>query len=236
MTGRTVGGGGDVHPVRRTQPTMQHNTQHGDTGPPLSLQAFRALSMTPSHTLSSSARPWQPAQKTQQRKRLDRRRTRETGHPHGNGNENSSGVAACPGHCMRAYEGAHADVYCFACRFAARVSMMWCTPCGSSTTFVPSHRALLVNSEQSSLMSRSCVVHSATVSTQASNGDDRKSTHLELRIARDAPPRSEHLHVLVTLLRRRERAALAHNHRAACLIRNRLPQERRHRHLARREC
>ena len=41
-----------------------------------------------------------------------------------------------------------------ACR-AASVSMMWCTPSGSSTTLVPSHRALLVNSVHSSLMSTS---------------------------------------------------------------------------------
>lgn len=44
---------------------------------------------------------------------------------------------------------------CACACFAASVSMMWCTPSGSSTTFVPSHRALLVNSEQSSLMSTS---------------------------------------------------------------------------------
>jgi len=39
--------------------------------------------------------------------------------------------------------------------FIVSESMMERTPCGSSTTFVPSHRALLENSEQSSAMSES---------------------------------------------------------------------------------
>lgn len=40
--------------------------------------------------------------------------------------------------------------------YLVNLSMIWCTPCGSSTTFVPSHFALFVNSAQSSLMSTSC--------------------------------------------------------------------------------
>lgn len=44
----------------------------------------------------------------------------------------------------------------FCCTLAVSVSMMCETPEGSSTTFVPSHFALFVNSVHSSLMSMSC--------------------------------------------------------------------------------
>lgn len=42
-------------------------------------------------------------------------------------------------------------------RLTAKVSMMSLTLSGSRTTFVPSHRAFLVNSEHSSLMSTFCI-------------------------------------------------------------------------------
>ena len=44
----------------------------------------------------------------------------------------------------------------FCCILALSVSMICVTPEGSSTTFVPSHLALFVNSVHSSLMSISC--------------------------------------------------------------------------------
>ena len=44
----------------------------------------------------------------------------------------------------------------FCCTLALSASMICVTPEGSSTTFVPSHFALFVNSVHSSLMSMSC--------------------------------------------------------------------------------
>jgi hypothetical protein len=82
------------------------------------------------------------------------------------------------------------DYFFIECRVLRMVS----TPCGSRTTFVPSHLALLVNSVQSSLTSTSFKRN------ELHNLMSLKETNLELRIRSDGPPCFEDLHILVTQL------------------------------------
>jgi len=100
---------------------------------------------------------------------------------------------------------AAAAAFCFT--LAVSVSMICETPEGSSTTFVPSHLALSVNSVHSSLMSMSLNLGSEVMLLQALS----TSIFLSLfRLGETRPSAHDHRRVLTSaLLQERDRTCLA---------------------------